>query len=471
MAPFSRRDFLHRAGALGLFGLGWAAGLRSRPARADQGPTRAGYGPLVQDPGRLIDLPSGFRYTAFSATGLTMDDGLLVPGAHDGMAAFAGPEGRTILVRNHELFLGADGAYGRRSELASKIDRALLYDASERLGPALGGTTTLVFDTERQVLERHFLSLGGTLRNCAGGATPWGTWITCEETTQRAEGGFARDHGYCFEVPADATPRLHPAVPLTGLGRFNHEAAAVDPRTSAVYLTEDRGDGLLYRFLPERPRDLRGPGRLQALCLADRPGVETGNRGRGPTIPTGTPLGVRWVDLSDTDSPRDDLRHQGRGKGAAVFSRGEGAIWGGDALFFTCTDGGKGRRGQIWCYRPDPAEDPGRPDAPAGQLELLFEPDDPDVFDMVDNLTVAPWGDLILCEDGPGDSFVVGVTPEGETYKLVRNHLGSEWAGVTFSPDGTTMFVNVQRPGFTIAVTGPWHAATARREDGGRRYF
>ena len=107
--------------------------------------------------------------------------------------------------------------------------------------PCLGGTTTLVYDTRTQTLEKHFLSLIGTIRNCAGGLTPWNTWITCEETMQKAEGTYDADHGYNFEVPASADIGLADPIPLKAMGRFNHEAVAVDPKTGIVYETEDRG--------------------------------------------------------------------------------------------------------------------------------------------------------------------------------------------------------------------------------------
>jgi secreted PhoX family phosphatase len=303
------------------------------------------------------------------------------------------------------------------------------------------------------------LSLAGTLRNCAGGPTPWGSWISCEETTLRAGEGTARDHGYAFEVPATAGGRPAPPVPLTAMGRFNHEAVAVDPATGIVYETEDLSDGLLYRFLPARPGRLSEGGRLQALSVAGRPGFDTRNW-EEPAVTPGTSLDVAWIDLDDVASPADDLRYRGFAAGAALFARGEGMWYGRGALYFACTNGGRTREGQIWRYRPGPQEGAASERRAPGRLELFVEPNERTVVQNADNLTVAPWGDLVVCEDGPEEQFLVGVTPEGVLYKIAHNALSaSELAGVTFSPDGSTLFVNLQGDGLTLAVTGPWNRA------------
>ena len=445
-----------------------------------------GFGPpppyeFKPSPNRLLDLPEGFTAHAFSRTGEQMDDGLWVPGAHDGMAAYPGPNGKTILIRNHELQATSKsvGAFGWNNE---KIERAAVdkfYDAGSGELPCLGGTTTLVYDTKTQTLEKHFLSLVGTIRNCAGGLTPWNTWITCEETVQKVEPEltYEADHGYNFEVPVSADIGLADPIPLKAMGRFNHEAVAVDPKTGIVYQTEDRGDSLIYRFIPNTPGELAAGGKLQALRIRDLKSADTQNwrsrvqkvfRWTYNPIPVGETLAVEWIDIENIESPNDDLRIQGsEDKGAAKFARGEG-IWYGNGsetgeFYIACTNGGIAYKGQIWKYIPSPYEGTSREEQAPGMLQLFLEPNDSNLMENADNLTVAPWGDLIICEDGPNEEFLVGVTPEGNIYKFARNAGNmSELAGATFSPDGTTLFVNIQSHGITLAITGPWHEIRQR---------
>ncbi|MEO1077264.1 MAG: alkaline phosphatase PhoX, partial [Bacteroidota bacterium] len=272
MQTHSRRHFLRTAAALSL----GFTGLHTFAGCAVTRQTR----PLVSDPNGLLDLPAGFRYTAFSRVGERMDDGFLVPHRHDGMAAFPGPDGLTVLVRNHEVNADApatEGAFHGDPSRIAALSEAHVYDRGRQGQPALGGTSTLVYDTRSQQLVSSHLSLAGTIRNCAGGPTPWNTWITCEETTERAGAQWQHDHGYNFEVPASAQPGLVEAVPLRAMGRFNHEAVAVHPATSIVYQTEDRNDGLIYRFIPNTPERLHDGGRLQALVVRDAPSLDTRN--------------------------------------------------------------------------------------------------------------------------------------------------------------------------------------------------
>lgn len=422
-----------------------------------------GYGELVADPEGLLDLPAGFSYQVFSRTGESMDDGLLVPGAHDGMAAFAAPEGRTILVRNHELSPGDldASAYGENGEMRDEVPAESFYDFGSGMTPCIGGTTTLVYNTQEQRLESHFLSLTGTIRNCAGGPTPWGSWISCEETNQRKEGALERDHGYNFEVPASTQIALARPLPLTAMGRFKHEAIAVHEASGVIYQTEDRNDSLFYRFVPNTKGRPAAGGRLQALALADRASADLRNWSER-TINRQEPLPVRWVDLHDIESPGDDLRHQGAAAGAAVFARGEGAWTDGDAIYFACTNGGEEESGQVFRYRVSADEaTPAEAQAP-GMLELFAESPHSRLLEYADNLTMSPWGDTIVCEDGSGRDHIVGITPKGQFYQLGRNAMGnSEFAGSTFSPDGSTLFVNMQRPGMTFAITGPWRSRPA----------
>jgi secreted PhoX family phosphatase len=419
------------------------------------------FGPLIDDPAGVLALPEGFSYRIVSRAGERMNDGFFVPANHDGMAAFPGPDGLTLLVRNHELGHGADrGPFGIGHRLLSEIDPSCVFDPGPGGDPAVGGTTTLLYDTAAQELVGHRLSLTGTIRNCAGGPTPWGSWITCEETTVRAGGRTLRDHGYNFEVPAvwDAPP-VQP-VPLEAMGRFNHEAIAVDEASGIVYQTEDDGEGLIYRFIPEVPGELAKGGRLQALGVRDTRSLDTRNWD-AELVRIGDPMAVTWIDLEDVEAPEGDLRYRGFEDGAARFARGEGMWAGEDGIYFTCTNGGRERKGQIFRYRPSPFEGTAREADRPGTLELFVESNDARLMENADNLCVAPWGDLIVCEDGTGDDYFFGVTPDGKIYRLGHNLTGEgEFAGSCFSPDGSTLFVNMQSQGWTLAITGPWERAS-----------
>ncbi|MBC23961.1 MAG: phosphatase [Phycisphaerae bacterium] len=423
--------------------------------------------PLIKDPHRTLDLPEGFEYVIFSRHGQEMDDGFLVPGLHDGMGAFAAPDGSTILVRNHEL--GNElhpryGPFGWQNQLLERIDPAKIYDRGHGRTPALGGTTTLVYDTKMRRLRQHFLSCAGTGRNCAGGITPWGSWITCEEWTARKDKNCQEDHGYCFEVPANDRMELATPIPIRGMGRFNHEAIAIDPATGIVYLTEDRKDGLFYRFIPKTPGRLLEGGRLQALAAIDRDSIDTRNwLENQPQIQVNDTIPVRWMDLDQIDSPLDDLRHRGHAGGAAVFARGEGIWTGSDGIYMATTTGGPAKLGQIWKYVPSSDEGTGAEASSPGTISLFVEPNDPRLVRNADNLTIAPWGDLFICEDADGPvapegNRVIRVTRDGTIQPFAMSRLGkTELAGICFSPDGSTLFFNMQQAGATVAVTGPWN--------------
>ena len=472
----TRRRFLRTGACAGLSAVGLAfAGCRHLlGAKGAQVQELWRECKFVPTPHRLLDLPAGFSCHAISQVGEKMDDGLFVPGEHDGMAAFAGAQGRVILMRNHELYARdlTKGAFGRFNVRLRRVARDKLYDAGRGIFPCLGAVTTVVYNPRTGQVEKHFLSLGGTLRNCSGGPTPWGTWVTCEENVQRAGFTYEQDHGYNFEVPVSSVPNLYKAVPLKAMGRFNHEAIAVEPRHGVVYQTEDRGEGLFYRFLPARLGRLDA-GRLQALQVLGQQRADTRNwqdEGQAGRIPLGQVLKVGWVDLDDIDSPDDDLRLRGHeDKGAAIFARGEGIWCDGQAVYFACTSGGRTQMGQIWRYVPSPDEGTARERHNPATLELFVEPEDSNLLENCDNLTVAPWGDLIVCEDsvncedGTKEEYLIGVTPQGKLYRFARNALNpSELAGATFSPDGKTLFVNIQEPGLTLAITGPWHEIRQR---------
>jgi secreted PhoX family phosphatase len=208
-----------------------------------------------------------------------MVDGFLVPGLADGMATFPAKDGKVLIIRNHEVSPGSPskGPFGKNLELLSKLKPENLFDYGRGSLPGQGGTTTLLYNQKSGQVEHEYLSLAGTIRNCAGGPTPWNSWISCEENTSNANDILEKDHGYCFEVPAQEEPKLFDPIPLKAMGRFNHEAVCVDPRTGIVYLTEDRGDGLLYRFLPNKSGKLLEGGKLQALVIKDKRSFDTRN--------------------------------------------------------------------------------------------------------------------------------------------------------------------------------------------------
>jgi secreted PhoX family phosphatase len=378
------------------------------------------------------------------------------------MAAFPGSDGLTILIRNHEVNPakgGAESAFGEDFGLTSKLSPEDFYDYGNDNNPGQGGTTTVVYDTENQQVVKQYLSLTGTLRNCAGGPTPWNTWISCEEIVTSPDDVYAKHHGYVFEVPATTEMGVATPRPIKAMGRFNHEAIAVDPDSDVIYLTEDEHEGLLYRFIPNTPGQLSNGGTLQALAIKGNPSFDTRNW-ESRTVELSQKLDVEWIDLDNIDNPNGGLRFRGYEDGAARFARGEGMWYGNDGIYFACTNGGPEKLGQIWKYTPSDAEASENESESPGTLELFVESMDSSIIENADNLTVAPWGDLIVCEDCDEKQDLKGVTPEGEVYNFGRNaKSNSELAGATFSPDGSTLFMNIQHSGITLAITGPWEKA------------
>lgn len=379
----------------------------AQSGRGRPGGRSAGYGELVEDPNGLLDLPRGFQYRTFSEEGSKLSSGGEVPGAHDGMAAYQGPGNSTVLVRNHE---GGD------------VDGSNPY-----LSSGNGGTTAILVDPSRREV-RDYVTSSGTVRNCSGGPTPWGTWLTCEETR-------SGEHGFVFEVNPDDPENARSKTPIRDMGKFSHEAAGVDPQTGIVYLTED-GASYLYRFLPndtsKRPGALQKGGKLQAMAI-DEAGYSPGNG------TTGQRVQVVWKDVDPETAPESAAA-----QGAARFSRLEGADFKGGAFWFDDTSFDA-------IYRYIPA---------TNTLEIFYEGPESEI-QSPDNLVVTPWGDLWFCEDGSGTDRVQGVTPEAEVYTFARNALNdSELAGCTFSPDGRTFFVNIQSPGITFAIWGPFAAGS-----------
>lgn len=463
----TRRRFLAGSGAL--IGTSLAAGgpldgLLARAAETTSGRTplsapagEGGYGELVMkkpvvpvagyEGRKWLALPEAFDYVVFSVSGRSMSDGNPTPLAHDGMSTFAFPDARIRLVRNHEV----------RTELLD-APTALTRPAYDSYGPA--GTTTLeiVVDNGIPGLERDFVSLAGTYVNCAGGSSQRGSWLSCEETVAGVSEGWERDHGYVFEVPASADAVVQPR-PLTHLGRFVHEAVAMDA-TGILYLTEDNGtESGFYRYLPPTGGTFADAGgRLEMLKVGGQPQYVTYRGQEKRRL-----LPVEWVPIEDPE-PQGTNTHnpslvfrQGFALGGAIFSRLEGAWRSCGVVYFTSTNGGDAENGQVWAYCPG---------LHGGRLWLEYESPHPDVLSFPDNLTFSPRGGLLLCEDSPNDvQFLRGLTRDGRVFNFAANTVDSyEWAGACFSPDGRFLFVNTQGPttlddegvGRTYAIWGPW---------------
>jgi secreted PhoX family phosphatase len=463
MTKQTRRDFLKSSGIATLGFIGLQQFIAASAAAGTSVGNQVGYGELIPDPAGIINLPKGFTYKIISRQGDKMNDGLLLPGRPDGMGTFKLSTDKTIVIRNHELNPDkpGDGPFGKSNTLLSEVSTSKLYDAGNKKLPGLGGTTTFIYDHKSGKIEKQFLSLAGTVRNCAGGPTPWNSWITCEETTIKVgsfKGAMEKDHGFVFEVPATSEISLADPTPIKAMGRFNHEAVAVDPISGIVYLTEDMGDGVFYRFIPNTPGKLVQGGKLQALAIVGQKSCDTRNwkNQTAPTFPKGQRFAATWIDLEDVASPKDDLRIQAFEKGAARFARAEGIWYGKREIYFACTNGGPNMKGQVFRYIPGINEGKITEAAIPGKLELFIESDDTHLITNCDNLTVSPWGDVVLCEDND-HPFLIGVTPKGECYRLAENvGYESEFAGGVFSPSGDTYFVNIQGPGLTLAIHGPW---------------
>lgn len=448
-----RRGFARGLMATAFTGLA----LHSRHVSAAMLAEGQGFGVPVPDPAGILDLPPGFSYKIVSQFGQAMSDGHKVPNSADGMGCTRLADGRLCLMRNHEL--GPDELDFGACVAGMAADAAAFDCVRGGKGEALpGGVSTLILDPETLAVEEQYLALVGTIRNCSGGMTPWGSWLTCEEDVSRAGRRQKQDHGWVFEIPV-APGRLVSAEPIRAMGRFNHEAAVCDPASGAIYMTEDRHESLFYRFLPLEAGALQKGGGLQALAFADRTVSADTRNWAGAAFAARDWADVRWIDLDDVESPADDLRKRGAKVGAAIFARGEGIHGGDGEIYFTCTSGGPARRGQVMRYRPSPAEGTAAEAQAPGKLQLFLESTDPEHFSFGDNLTVAPNGDLIVCEDRRGakpDNWLRGVTPDGGVYPFARVTAQTKCAGVCFAPDGKTMFLNLYSPARTIAVRGPF---------------
>jgi secreted PhoX family phosphatase len=451
------------AGALWALSLGEFMGRR---AYAQSPPPFSPYGPISPKPDQatglnLLSLPDGFTYTSYGWRNDVMSDGVLTPGLHDGMAVVDTLNNNPdwlVLVRNHE----EDGI----NRTAFGNNPAIIYDKN-----AAGGTSNLVFDAKRGRFLKSWLSLNGCVRNCAGGVTPWKTWITGEET------GLA-GHGWCFDVGA----QLGDPTPLTAMGRFSHEAMMVDPFTGIVYETEDGSDGQpsgFYKFVPNVYGQLKLGGQLYMLKVK---GVDVFNFQPvgNATWPVGSKWDVEWVLIQDPTAASQSTAAQGIAAKAARFNRLEGCWWGDQTGYFLSTNGGPAGEGQVFEYNP--LEE---------SLKLIYVAPNANTLDNPDNITVTPRGGLLLCEDAAGNNFtagerLIGLTLDGQAFTFGQNIVNptaaqlaaarknipppnpgqptnfdcrqQEFAGACYSPDGRWLFCCIQTPGITFAITGPWGA-------------
>ncbi len=479
MVQVDRRTFLKgaaaTAGAAALHGpfQGFAALANAASSKPDFRHLR----PVADERDQVVRLwlPEGFHYRSFHDTTnpVVLDDLTTLPGRHDGMAAFAGPGGNSILIRNHEV----NGPVPAFSATAPTYD------------PMAGGGTTTVEVSSHGEVDTAFASLAGTQMNCAGGKMPWGSWITCEETVNGPDVGpdftgasniaLTQPHGFLFEVPVDGDAS---AEPITSAGRFAHEAAAFDPGNGILYLTEDNFQypSGFYRYIPPSNPMTAGAmengGQLQMLAVdgIDNADLAAEQRRRA-TFP------VVWVDIEDPapsfaytpgetapTTNNEAIQYvglQGFAQGAAGFSRLEGAAYDNGVVYFTSTQGGGEANGgpdpvedgwgtgwgQVWAYRIEEQV-----------LQLIYQSPNRNSLDFPDNVTTSPRGTLILCEDHDFDNYIRGLSRGGQISSIALNRMegrtGDEFAGTTFSADGDTLFVNIQASrGMSFAIWGPWH--------------
>jgi secreted PhoX family phosphatase len=487
----SRRNMLKGiAGASALPFVGAFTAMQSQQALAANGSTAlvaSPYGPIAPANDLttglpLLQLPPGFTYKSFGWRGDLMTDGKSCPGGHDGMGVIVsrkvGRSTELVLVRNHEIgatsaasFINANGVYDNGNASAT---------SGNKFG---GGNTNLLFRDGNWVSMTP--SLGGTQSNCAGGVTPWGTWLSCEEVGSDAVGAAGKKHGYAFEVTAD--PAQTSGQPIVGMGRFAHEAAAVDAATGIVYETEDSsGKSGFYRYIPDitpgYPGSLAMGGRLQ---MAKVKGVVNANLA---TAPVNATYELEWVDIAAPDGNRGNGTGptgitisnaagpfvQGWVQGALRMNRGEGIWYALGKMYVMDTSGGSVARGTIWEL-----------DLASQVLKCIYSSPSALVGNMGDNLTVSARNAILICEDASSaatDSFgfgqrLMGLTGQGDAYIFAKNnvvltsgqlntsgkqvslqgdHRANEFAGACFDPTGRYLFVNIQTPGITFAISGPW---------------
>ena len=430
----NRRTFLSLSTLIPFFNLGNLMGSFSRSSR-----NAILNHKLKKDAKNIIDIHPSLKYKIISKEGENMSDGFKVPGLADGMGSFLINDD-IILVRNHEIVpkhgMGKSAFQNPRLQIKKLGDKH--YDKN-----AIGGTTNIILDKVSKDVQHQYLSLSGTHQNCAGGVTPWNTWLSCEENISKKNKNKV-SHGYIFEVNP-YKKSLNKPEPLKAMGRFNHEAVAFDSYNNA-YLTEDRSDGLIYKFIPKTKNNLN-EGELFALRIKN---LKDGRNWDSPSTKIRKKYSADWVKIEDFDPDDDTIRNEGMIKGATPFARPEGIISDNKSIFICCTSGGRLKKGQIWKLNPTSTNEL--------LIELWYEVEDETSLNMPDNITIAPWGDLIVCEDNSDINRLWGLTSRGKPYLIAQNsYTGSEFAGVCFSPIDNTMFVNLQWNGLTVSIDGNWN--------------
>ena len=446
----------------------------------------------------LLRLPKGFSYRSMSWTGDALAAGGTVPDRHDGMAIVPGAEPtEQVLLRNHERYNGIP----IRGEDVPVYDD---FEVPAALRPFFGGRLEVAGGVSGIVLRDGMyhhteLLLGGTMINCAGGLSPWDTWLTCEEIVFRGSNialpgdVTGKDHGYVFEVPPS---HLGPAsaVPIKDMGFFRHEAVAFDRQTGNAYLTEDNGPNSgFFRFEPNEPLggigSLEKGGKLSMLRVKGSPNADLRRTEQGKAFK------VDWVPVEDPDSDPEVLNSYGAGltnlvgqgrsgpylegeaQGGARFDRGEG-IWEYDnKIYWVDTTGGPAQTGSVWLYDPQ-----------GERMLCLFASESEEHADAIDNIALSPTNGLIaMCEDGGGVNnadnslkygcrLLLARQPGDKVLTFAENNMDlsggvpnrpeiptedyrrGEWAGAVFSADGQTLYANLQSPGVTVAITGPWNS-------------
>ncbi len=443
------------------------------------------FGPLTAQPGDLLALPEGFSYQVVAKSGETevVDaDGTPIgktPERPDGTLVVRTGSGYRM-IQNHEASPG--------SSQPVPLMEGTVYDPG-----ALGGGCTLIDLNRRGARRFETVGLSGTIGNCAGGPTPWGSWLTCEETEARAgTGTLQKDHGYVFEVFAAGEQAPEP---IEAWGRFPHEAVVIEPSRTRAYLTEDasRPTGLFYRWsAPAGLRLAKGiarqlgrdAGTLAALAVHDNDGSVLPDLAYVTSAEIGRPFATSWVTVPDRHAATTSTRNQFQ-PGEVTHSKKLEGAWGDDdgAYFVASFAYAPGdypadatpHDGQLWYYRYRDQTLTLVAYFPYNPL-LHSETIDPETglgrsldlaFDGPDGCHVSPYGSLVLSEDGATANHLLSWSRETGAQAIARNlivqekngngqSVYSEMTGPCFSPDGAILFGNVQEPGHVFAITGPW---------------